>query len=167
MSQLARVLLGSPLCAAKQRLEGLGPHPSLLSRLIKFNIVGAVGIVVQSSVLALLVRMLGLEYLAATALAVEAAIIHNFIWHLRWTWAERVGQPHIRSWLKAIGLLMRFNLTTGAVSIAGNLLFMRLLVGETGIGIIKANLATIALCSLANFILSDRVVFKLRAGRQG
>ena len=159
--------MGSPLCAANRRLEGLGRHPSLLSRLIKFNIVGAAGIAVQSTVLAILVRIVGLQYLAATALAVEAAVIHNFIWHLRWTWAERLGEPHTRSRFKAIGLLMRFNVTAGAVSIAGNLLFMRLLVGETGIGIIKANLATIALCSLANFILSDRVVFKLRAGRHG
>jgi putative flippase GtrA len=158
--------MGSPLWLANRRLQGFTPHASLLSRLIKFNIVGAAGIAVQSTVLAILVRIAGLQYLAATALAVEAAVIHNFVWHSRWTWAERLDEPHTRSWLKTLGMLMRFNVTTGAVSIAGNLLFMRLLVGETGIGIIKANLATIALCSLANFILSDRVVFKLREGRQ-
>jgi putative flippase GtrA len=156
----------SPSWLASQRLQGLTPHASLLSRWMKFNIVGAAGIAVQSTALAILVRILGLQYLAATALAVEAAIIHNFIWHLRWTWADRVGEQPARTAAKALWMLMRFNLTTGAVSIAGNLVFMRLLVGETRFGIIRANLATIALCSLANFILSDRVVFKLRAGRQ-
>ena len=132
---------------------------SLLLRWIKFNIVGAAGIVVQSAMLTLLVRVIGLNYLAATGLAVEAAVIHNFIWHRRWTWSDRMCGLPIRSRGGTLCMLIRFNLTTGAVSIAGNLLFMRLLVGETGIGVTKSNLLTIAICSVANFLLSDRVVF--------
>jgi len=139
---------------------------SLLLRWIKFNIVGGAGIVVQSAMLALLVRVIGLNYLAATALAVEAAVIHNFIWHRRWTWSDRMCGSPIGSRAGTLRMLIRFNLTTGAVSIAGNLLFMRLLVGETGIGVTKSNLLTIAICSLANFLLSDRVVFR-RTGSNG
>ncbi len=36
---------------------------------------------------------------------------------------------------------------------------MRWLVGELGMGVLVANLLTIAICSLANFMVSDRWVF--------
>jgi putative flippase GtrA len=156
--------MSAELCRelAEARPPTAGPPMtrSLLLRWIKFNIVGGAGIVVQSAMLALLVRVIGLNYLAATALAVEAAVIHNFIWHQRWTWSDRMCRLPMRSRAGTLRTLIRFNLTAGAVSIAGNLLFMRLLVGETGIGVTKSNLLTIAICSLANFVLSDRVVFR-------
>ena len=58
-------------------------------RWLKFNSVGAIGIGVQLSVLTLLAGHLGLNYLLATALAVETAVLHNFVWHEKWTWADR------------------------------------------------------------------------------
>jgi len=45
-------------------------------RWLKFNAVGAGGVAVQLAFLALLVR-LGVHYLLATALAVEAAVLQN------------------------------------------------------------------------------------------
>jgi putative flippase GtrA len=125
-------------------------------RWLKFNLVGAIGIAVQLGVLALLRVGLGMDYLLATALAVEAAVVHNFVWHERFTWADRGSLTLAQSG----GRLVRFNLTTGAVSIAGNLVFMRLLVGGAGLPFIPANMLSIAGCSLLNFLLSDRVVFR-------
>jgi putative flippase GtrA len=61
----------------------------LLGRWLKFHTVGAMGIVVQLSVLSAFVGWLNIDYLVATALAVEAAILHNFVWHERWTWMDR------------------------------------------------------------------------------
>ena len=55
---------------------------------LKFNVVGAIGIGVQLAALTLLRDGVGLHYLLATAIAVEAAILHNFLWHMRWTWRE-------------------------------------------------------------------------------
>src|SRR5436190_21825889 len=49
----------------------------------------AAGFVLQALMLQVLVAA-GLPYLLATALAVEGAILHNFVWHERWTWADRV-----------------------------------------------------------------------------
>jgi putative flippase GtrA len=125
-------------------------------RWLKFNLVGAIGIGVQLGALALLRGAFGMDYLLATALAVEAAVVHNFIWHERFTWADRGSVTLAQS----LGRLLRFNLTTGAVSIAGNLALMRLLVGGAGLPFILANLLSIAGCSVANFLLSDRVVFR-------
>jgi len=49
----------------------------------------------------------------------------------------------------------------------GNLLIMRALVGGLGINDVAANLVAVAVCSLANFLLSDRVVFERGAVREG
>lgn len=130
--------------------------PGPLRRWIKFNLVGAVGIGVQLAALALFSGGLRLNYLWATALAVECAVLHNFAWHERFTWADRGG----RGWRAAAGRLARFNLTTGLVSIGGNLLLMRLLTGQAHLPVLPANLLSIAACSVANFVVSDRWVFR-------
>jgi putative flippase GtrA len=59
---------------------------------LKFNTVGLIGIGVQLFVLALLKSGLGMNYLLATTIAVEIAVIHNFIWHERWTWSGGPGR---------------------------------------------------------------------------
>ena len=123
------------------------------ARWLKFNAVGAGGICVQLALLALLTSGLRLDYLAATALAVEAAIIHNYLWHERFTWADRKEGS---SW----GRFVKFNLSTGLFSIAGNLLLMRVLVGGAHLNYFAANVITIATCSIVNFVVSDRFVFE-------
>jgi len=106
--------------------------------------------------LGILNGILKLDYLPATALAVEAAVLHNFLWHERFTWADRVSVTRRQALLR----LVRFNLTTGAVSILGNLLLMRLLVGQAHLPALAANLASIAGCSLVNFLVSEYIVFR-------
>ena len=78
----------------------------------------------QLALLFLLKSVFHLNYLAGNGLAVEATVVHNFLWHERYTWADRV-QP---SWRKSLPRLLRFNLTNGAVSIGGNLALMKMLV---------------------------------------
>ncbi len=125
---------------------------TVLLRWGRFNAVGALGIGVQLGVLACLKSGLGFPYLAATACAVEAAVLHNFFWHQRWTWADRpCGSAFAR--------LLRFNLTTGAVSILSNLVLMRLLVEAAQLPYLGANLMAIAITSILNYLLADRVVF--------
>jgi len=127
------------------------------ARWMKFNLVGAVGIGVQLGMLALLRAQFGMEYLLATALAVESAVVHNFVWHERFTWVDRSsGRRRDRCFR-----FLRFNLTTGAVSIAGNLLLMRLLVGQAHVPPLAANLVSIAGCSVVNFLVTDRWVFRV------
>ena len=115
------------------------------ARWMKFNVVGAIGIGVQLAALLSLTSGFHLSYLSATALAVEAAVVHNFLWHERFTWADRV---HV-TWRQSMLRLLRFNLTTGAVSILGNVALMKLM----------ANAITIPACSVVNFVVSDRLVF--------
>lgn len=128
----------------------------VLFRWIKFNVVGVIGIGVQFSALFLLKSTFRFDYLAATAVAVETAVVHNFVWHEQFTWSDRVQV----SWRRSARRFVKFNLTTGAVSILGNLALMKVMVGYGGMNYLLANALAIALCSLANFLVSDEWVFK-------
>ncbi|PYV48644.1 MAG: hypothetical protein DMG92_13100 [Acidobacteria bacterium] len=130
---------------------GTGNPNNGFVRWLKFNAVGAIGIAVQLGALALLTSILEVNYLLATALAVEAAVLHNFIWHERFTWADRTETNRFIR-------LLKFNLTTGVFSIAGNVAFTKAL-SEAGVHYLSANVLSIALCSIINFFLNDRLVF--------
>jgi putative flippase GtrA len=133
-------------------MSGLRRSSPAIVRWFKFNLVGAVGIVIQLGVLAVLKSTLNLDYLLATALAVEAAVLHNFIWHETFTWPDRKTKSCTER-------LIKFNATNGAISICGNVLAMKLLVGIAGLTYLTANLLSIAACSLLNFVIADRAVF--------
>jgi len=128
-------------------------------RWIKFNFVGAMGIVIQLGALFLLTA-LGMSYLPATAIAVECAVLHNFAWHERFTWPDRTLRHTAWS-----ARLIRFNMSTGFVSIGGNLLLMRLLVGQVHLPAVAANVISIAGCSLVNFLVADKWVFSVVSGQ--
>jgi putative flippase GtrA len=127
---------------------------AVIIRWLKFNAVGAIGIVVQLAALAMLTGLVHVQYLIATALAVETAVLHNFAWHERWTWRERAGARG------TLGRLARFNLSTGALSILSNLVLMRLLVGRFHLQPVVGNMISIAATSLANFLVSELFVFR-------
>jgi dolichol-phosphate mannosyltransferase len=124
-------------------------------RWLKFN-AGGIGILVQSGTLAALTTWLHVGYITATALAVEVAIIQNFFWHERFTWADRGGLRTREDYWR----FLKFNVTTGAFSILGNVALMRVFVGLLHLNLVLANLLTIATCSIFNFAVSDRLVFK-------
>jgi putative flippase GtrA len=163
---------------------------STLLRWCKFNLVGGMGIAVQFAGLFLLKSVLHFNYLAATAIAVEAAVVHNFVWHEQFTWADRRRRGEMscpseaeaasekRSLIAALKRcatqrlgspslrrLLRFNLANGGVSILGNLALMRVMVGMGHMNYLLANAIAITLCSAANFLVSETWVFD--AGRRG
>jgi len=128
-------------------------------RWIKFNAVGGIGIGVQLAALAIFRSWMKLDYLLATGLAVEIAVIHNFFWHARFTWADRPAPRLVHLLLR----LAKFNASNGAVSMVGNLVLMRVLVGEVKLNCVASNVIAIVICSLVNFRLGDRFVFEAEA----
>jgi len=192
-------------CGKKNTIKSPSP---MLARWCKFNLVGGVGIAVQFAALFILKSVLDFNYLVATALAVEAAVLHNFVWHEHFTWDDRtkVGRtqpirkepartnlvrtnlvqmnlvranPVQTNWVRtklgqlkpphkisgrqsSLSRLLRFNLSSGAISIAGNLALMKLMVGQGHLNYLFANAVAIVLCSLANFLVSEIWVFQRR-----
>jgi putative flippase GtrA len=128
----------------------------LLRRWAAFNFVGAIGVAVQLGMLAALVRWGELNYLAATTLAVEAAVIHNFVWHQRWTWRDRPATTA----REVTARFIRFHLTNGAISLAGNIVLMTALTGILGLDAVLASAMAIASCSLLNFAAGTTFVFR-------
>ncbi len=67
----------------------------MTERLLRFSVAGSIGFVVQVAALWLLISFTGIHYLVATAMAVELAIVVNFVWHERWTWQDRPGREPV------------------------------------------------------------------------
>ncbi|HEX4997022.1 MAG TPA: GtrA family protein [Terriglobia bacterium] len=124
---------------------------------MRFYTVGLGGVGVQTLVLAILKSGFGLHYLAATIIAVETAVLHNFYWHERWTWAHRNLE-----WSGAPLRLVRFNAGNGLISLAGNVSLMWLLVSKLHIHYLVATCIGIGTCSLVNYLVSDRLIFRRR-----
>jgi putative flippase GtrA len=153
------------------------------SRLTRFIAVGALGFVLQVGALAVLMAVVHWPWLPATIVAVQLAIVHNFLWHERWTWRDRVsatvvgqGRPLTRrafsttrpqrliAGVESVSMrFVKFALTTGVTSIAGNVALMAVCVTVIGLPAIAANVAAVATLSVLNFMMSDRWVF--RCGR--
>ena len=130
---------------------------------IKFNVVGLLGFGLQSATLFILTHTVySISYLAATAVAVELAVLNNFVWHQRWTWKDRPAEAKKETWRR----LAKFNVTTGLVSLVGNLVLMSILVGRLGLPVTGANVITVAACSVLSFFLADRIAFNGAVVRQ-
>jgi putative flippase GtrA len=153
---------------------------------MRFSGVGALGIGVQIAVITWLANAWHVDYRVATLAGVAAAIVHNFLWHRHWTWGDvraatggrpyaddgrlatraDKGRPYTDDGRRDTGdtamTFARFVAANGLVSIGGNVAVMTVLVGGAHVPIVPANAVAIALCSLANFWLADRVVFTRR-----
>ena len=123
----------------------------------KFNLVGMVGLALQTSVLFVFTHVTPpIGYLTATATAVEIAVLNNFVWHQRWTWRDRPTSTRKQT----VRRLLKFNLTSGLFSLIGNLVFMSIFVGRLGMPVGPANLASVTACSIVSFVLADRIAFR-------
>lgn len=125
----------------------------------RFNFVGLLGVLVQLLTLAVLNHATPYHYLLTSSAAVELTLLHNFGWHLRYTWPEPSGACNP----KTLTRLLRFHISNGFVSVLGNLLLMRLLVRSFHAPILLANAATIAVLGLINFLLAHYWVFAAKS----
>lgn len=121
-------------------------------RATAFIVVGIVGFIVQVTVLSALARA-GWPIVLATALAVEAAVLHNFCWHERWTWRNRRDATPVGS------RLLRFHGANGLVSVVTNVVLTSLLTHALGWPPVAANTAAVVASSIVNFLVADRWVF--------
>jgi len=122
----------------------------MTTQLFRFNVVGALGLLVQLSVL-LGLRWCDVPVAVATLIAVETAVMHNFVWHERWTWPGMKGGTRAQR-------LARFHLTNGLVSLAGNVLLTAMF-ASAGLPVVLANVAAVAMCVALNFASAHLWVF--------
>ncbi len=119
---------------------------------MRFGVVGATGTAVNTAVLYLLARRVGLPLWLSSALAVELAIMSNYLLNDRWTFAAR--RPSFRR-------LAKFNVA----SLAGlglNVTTVWLL-ARSGVYFLAANLVGIAAAVTANYVFSVTWVWRRAA----
>ena len=114
-----------------------------------FQLVGMMGAVLQIAI----IRMLAgrMPIIVATPVAVEIAVLHNWMWHERITWADRESGSRWRR-------VAKFHAANGVVSIAGNTFIVAWLAGP--IPVWAASLCAIAVCSMLNYWAADRWVWR-------
>src|SRR6266498_2157707 len=102
---------------------------------IKFNLVGVVGFVLQSSALFILTHTAPrFSYHAATAVAVELAVLNNFVWHQRWTWCDRPTTTE-KGTLRGVA---EFHITTVMGLVGRSLVLIGLSGGPFGLPVLSA-----------------------------
>lgn len=124
-----------------------------LVRWCKFNMVGAMGMLVQLGSLALFSHWAPGHYLCTSAAAIELTLLHNFAWHLRYTWRDRRGNARLPV------QLLRFHLSNGLVSMTGSLALMPILIHDARLPLIASNGIAILSCSVVNFCVGNNWAF--------
>lgn len=120
--------------------------------LVKFLVVGGSGAILNTAVLYVLYRLLHMPLVAASAVAVELAVVNNFLLNDRWTFAAR--SPSIRRFAK-------FNLSSlGGLTL--NVLLVWFLT-RIGLQVLAANLVGIAAGMAVNVTLSFTWVWRKSA----
>ena len=127
----------------------------LIRKWLRFNAIGTMGVGVQLLLLFLLTRLFHIHYMVATLLAVQCAIIHNFFWHQRWTWKENATQ----SKMDALRRFVKFNTSSGTVSLVGNVGVTAALVQMVHLPLMICNILAIGACNIANFLFAHNLVF--------
>jgi putative flippase GtrA len=132
-------------------------------RFLRFNVVSVLGIGVRLLAAWALVNGLGLHYLVGTTLAIELSILHNFFWHLHWTWGPagartggRPPAPRNHIFIRCVA----FHASNGLVTFLGAMVLMPMLVGSLGMHHLVANFIAVCFTGLLNFFLGDRLVFR-------
>ena len=132
-----------------RHLARLAPADPELRRFVKFCLVGGSGVLVNMGLLWFLTEIVGLFYLLSSAIAVETAIVNNFVWNDVWTFHDR-RRP---GWGERVRRLGKFN----AVSIAGlgiNIAVLWLFTEQLGFHYLVSNLFGIVAATLWNFFMN-------------
>lgn len=121
-----------------------------VSRFLKFCIVGASGVVVNMFFFWFFYKKLGIYSLIASLLAIQLAIINNFLWNDKWTWKEK-RKPGIGEFFKR---LTKFAFASNLVSASGNLLGVFVFLNLLKWHYLFSNFLAISLGVVLNFLVN-------------
>lgn len=133
----------------------MSPRPADVAarRPLAFLAVAAAGFLLQTVAVTFLIHVSSISPEAATAIAVEFAVLHNFFWHERWTWGDRATrQSRLRRFAA-------YQLATGSTSLVGNLVVVSAAVRLFAIDVTSANVIAVLVMSIANYSIADRWIF--------
>jgi dolichol-phosphate mannosyltransferase len=120
----------------------------------KFLVVGASGVVVNNAALFTLYQVLRWPLVVASVVAVGLAILNNFVWNDRWTFAQ-----HHRPVSLATRRFIRFGLASGA-GLLLTTVTLWLLVNALGLHSLVANLIAAGAGAASNYLVNARWTYR-------
>lgn len=139
------------------------PTPSLKSSLTaylhrgyKFMLIAWLGAVVNTACLYFFKGVLGIRIIPASILAIEIAILHNFIWYRYWAWRDRREENYQPFWPQ----FLKYNLATGSVDFLVAVPTLWALSTFLKIHYLAANLLAMILPPIIKFYLNEKHIFK-------
>jgi putative flippase GtrA len=126
---------------------------SVRRRWMRFSVIGIIGFALQTLTLWMLVRWAGASAAVAVTVAVLAAVSHNFVWHEHFTWRGLPREHRLKRWLS-------FHVSTGTVSVLTNVGVTLAVMNVTAFPVLPANIIAVAIGSLVNFWINDRLIFR-------
>jgi putative flippase GtrA len=125
-------------------------------QLIKFCAVGASGYVVNLSVFALCVELIGLHHLIGATVAFVVAVTNNFWWNRHWTFKARSGHAGFQA-------ARFFTVSVGAFLFAA--LVLQLLVDVAGLPEVPSQAIAIIAATPLNFVGNKMWSFRIELSR--
>jgi dolichol-phosphate mannosyltransferase len=124
--------------------------PARITRMVAFGSVGLAGVAVNTLAMALFLRLAGINYLVAAALATQVSTTFNFLGAELWVFR---GRKERTGW----GRYWRFSLMNNAAMVA-RLPLLAFLVRK-GTDELAANAATLIIVFIVRFMVSDRFIY--------
>ena len=118
--------------------------------------VGWLGMFVNTAGLFLFKGILHIPIIPAGLLAIEMAIIHNFVWLRRWAWRDRSNGFHQTFFRQ----LLLYNVFTGAVDIIANLSILWFLSTFFHVHYLLANVLGMIAGPFIKFWVNEKIIFK-------
>ena len=148
---------GDSKLALRDQIEFLLNIPRLgfrnLEDFMKYSLVGVSGVFVNLGLYLFLTRYYEISEVVAPLIAIESALISNFILNNFWTFGKRVTQSRIR--VKFI----KFHLVSGLSALINYSVFLALFL-VFGLFDILANLIGIGLAAIVNYLINSNWTWK-------
>jgi len=122
-------------------------------RVLKFVLTGLLGVLVNLGVLYALTEYAGLYYIVSAVIAIEIAILHNFLWNNYWTWRYRKKEQGF------VKRLLSFN-TVALAGMVINIAALWFFTEIIGLWYLLSQAIGIAIGALLNYFWNDMWTFK-------
>jgi putative flippase GtrA len=121
------------------------------AQFVKFGIVGVSNTLLSLAVYAVLLKVFGVAYLAASALAFAVGTVNGFLWNSRWTFREHVGD----AWTP-----VRWFVVQGCgLAVNEGLVFV--LVHDAGLDKLVGQVCTTAFVTVCTFVANRAWTFRM------
>jgi len=121
-------------------------------QLIKFIIVGIIGVIVNASLLYILTEYINIYYIYASIISIEISIISNFVWNDLWTFKDNRDKP---KWKRFV-----YFQTFSIIGICIYVILLYIYTDIFHIYYLISNLMTIPITVLWNFGMNKFITWK-------